>query len=77
MVTYGILVLFWFLTWNEEVASHELITLLLGVSLFDRFYNFTRGVIDTKDVGFLVMFVAFFLFLTWQSLATRNWRGVR
>ena len=77
MVTYGILVLFWFLTWNEEVASHELITLLLGVSLFDRFYNFTRGVIDTKDVGFLVMFVAFFLFLTWQSLATRNWRGGR
>ena len=47
------------------------------MSLFDRFYNFTRGVIDTKDVAFFVMFVAFFLFLTWQSLATRNWRGVR
>jgi len=77
MVTYGILVLFWFITWNEEAGSHEVMRLLLGVSLFDRFFNFTRGVIDTKDVAFFVMFIAFFLFLTWQSLATRSWRGVR
>jgi gliding motility-associated transport system permease protein len=77
MVTYGILVLFWFITWNEEAGTQEVMRLLLGVSLFDRFFNFTRGVIDTKDVAFFVMFVAFFLFLTWQSLATRTWRGVR
>ncbi len=77
MVTYGILVLFWFLTWNEEAATHDVMRLLLGLSLFDRFFNFTRGVIDTKDVAFFVMFVAFFLFVTWQSLAARNWRGVR
>jgi ABC-2 type transport system permease protein len=77
MVTYGILVLFWFLTWNEEAAQYEVMRLLLGLSMFDRFYNFTRGVIDTKDVTFFVLFVAFFLFLTWQSLAVRTWRGVR
>jgi gliding motility-associated transport system permease protein len=77
MVTYGILVLFWFITWNEEAASQAIMHLLLGLSLFDRFFNFTRGVIDTKDVAFFVMFIAFFLFLTWQSLATRSWRGVR
>jgi len=77
MVSYGILVLFWFLTWNEEAATHAIMRWLLGLSLFDRFFNFTRGVIDSKDVAFFVMFVAFFLFLTWQSLATRTWRGVR
>jgi len=77
MVTYGVLVLFWFITWNEEAGSHELMRLLLGVSMFDRFFNFTRGVIDTKDVAFFVMFVAFFLFLAWQALAARTWRGVR
>lgn len=77
MVSYGILFLFWFMTWNEAVASQEVMRLLLGVSLFDRFFNFTRGVIDTKDVAFFVMFIAFFLTLTWQSLATRSWRGVR
>jgi ABC-2 type transport system permease protein len=77
MVTYGIIVLFWFLTWNEEAATHEIMRWLLGVSLFDRFFNFTRGVIDTRDVAFFVLFTVFFLFLTWQSLATRSWRGVR
>lgn len=77
MVTYGIIVLFWFLTWNEEVAAHDVVRWLLGISLFDRFFNFTRGVIDTRDVVFFVLFILFFLFLTWQSLATRSWRGVR
>ena len=77
MVTYGIIVLFWFLTWNEEAATHEIMRWLLGVSLFDRFFNFTRGVIDTRDVAFFLLFVSFFLFLTWQALATRSWRGVR
>jgi ABC-2 type transport system permease protein len=77
MVTYGILVLFWFVTWNEEAGSQEVMRLLLGVSLFDRFFNFTRGVIDTKDVAFFALFITFFLFLTWQSLVTRSWRGVR
>jgi ABC-2 type transport system permease protein len=77
MVTYGIIVLFWFITWNEEAATHSIMRWLLGLSLFDRFFNFTRGVIDTRDVVFFVLFTTFFLFLTWQSLATRSWRGVR
>lgn len=77
MVTYGILVFFWFLTWNEEAAGEQLLPILLGVSLFDRFFNFTRGVIDTRDVVFFVVFTAFFLFLTLLSLSARKWRGVR
>ena len=77
MVTYGIIVLFWFLTWNEEAATHDVMRWLLGLSLFDRFFNFTRGVIDTRDVVFFGLFTGFFLVLTWQSLATRSWRGVR
>jgi ABC-2 type transport system permease protein len=77
MGTYGILVFFWFLTWNEEVASQDLVRILLGLSLFDHFYNFARGVIDTRSVMFFLCFIALFLFLTWQSLGTRKWRGVR
>jgi ABC-2 type transport system permease protein len=77
MGTYGILVFFWFVTWNEEAASTQIIDVLLRLSLFDRFYNFSRGVIDTKDVVFFLLFVAFFIFLTLQSLSSRKWRGVR
>jgi gliding motility-associated transport system permease protein len=77
MATYGILVFFWFMTWNEEAASQHLLRVLLRLSLFDRFYNFSRGVIDTRDVAFFLLFAAFFLFLTLQSLSVRKWRGVR
>jgi ABC-2 type transport system permease protein len=77
MVTYGILILFWFLTWNEEAANEYLLRLLLGLSLFDHFYNFTRGVIDTRDVVFFIMFITMFVLFTLHSLAARKWRGVR
>ena len=77
MVTYGILVFFWFLTWNEEAASQSIMQAAARLSLFDRFYNFSRGVIDTRDVAFFVLFAGFFLFLTLQSLGVRKWRGVR
>ena len=77
MVTYGILVFFWFMTWNEEAASQSILQAMLRLSLFDRFYNFSRGVIDTRDVVFFVLFAGFFLFLTLQSLGARKWRGVR
>ena len=77
MGTYGILVFFWFLTWNEEATGERFLQILLRLSLFDHFYNFTRGVVDTRDVAFFVLFVGFFLFLTLHSLAVRKWRGVR
>jgi len=77
MVTYGILVFFWFVTWNEEVADQQIVRALLRLSLFDHFFNFSRGVIDTRDLIFFALFVGLFLFLTLQSLGSRAWRGVR
>jgi len=76
MVTYGILVFFWFVTWNEEVAEQQIVRALLRLSLFDHFFNLSRGVIDTRDIAYFVLFVGFFLFLTLQSLGARAWRGV-
>lgn len=76
LVTYALLMLLWFLTWNEQAISEGLLRVLLGLSLFDHFYNFTRGVVDTRDVVFFVLFTGLFLFLTLQSLGARGWRGV-
>lgn len=77
MGTYGVLVFFWFMTWNEEAVSDRWLLFLQGLSLFDRFFNFARGVIDTRDVVFFLAFTAFFLFLTQLSLGSRKWRGLR
>ena len=75
MGTLGVLVLFWSLTWNEQAVSEEFLQTLLQISLFDRFYNFARGAIDTQEISFFVFFSLFFLVLTWQALRSRRWRG--
>jgi ABC-2 type transport system permease protein len=76
MLTYGVLVLFWFVTWNEAAIGDALAPLLLQLSLFDRFYGFAQGVIDGRDVAYLAAFAALFLFLAHRALGARAWRGI-
>ncbi len=75
--TYTLLVLFWALTWNEFAVGAPVLWILSGLSLFDRFYTFARGGIDTRDVVFLLLFAAVFLAWTLLALGARRWRGVR
>lgn len=75
--TYGMLLMFWFLTWNEAVASEKIVNILLNLSLFDRLLPFTQGAIDLKDLVFFVNFHAFFMLLTMFSLSARKWRGMK
>lgn len=76
MVTYGILVFFWFMTWNEAVGREGLIRVLLLLSLFDHYYGFATGTVQTVDLAYFGVFVAFFLFAGLRSLQSRSWRGV-
>jgi ABC-2 type transport system permease protein len=77
MSTYGVLVFFWFLTWNEEAVGPQLIGVVKRFSLFDRFEDFGKGVINSKDVTFFLLASAFFLVLALYSLESRKWRGIR
>lgn len=76
-VTFGLLLFFWVLTWNQAAANETLIAYLTQISLFDRFFLFARGAIDSKDLTFFAIFVGFFLFATLLSLESRRWRGIR
>jgi len=75
--TFGLLLMFWFLTWNEAVASEKVMNVLLNISLFDRLLTFTKGAIDLKDMIFFFNFHGLFIFLTLLSLTTRKWRGIK
>ena len=76
-VTFGMLLFFWMITWNQAAANDWVIGALTQISLFDRFYLFARGAMDSKDLVFFGVFIAFFLFLTRLSLESRHWRGIR
>jgi ABC-2 type transport system permease protein len=77
MVTLGILVLFWYIAWNEGAGSESVVNILLHLSLFDHYSSFTLGVVETKNIVFLLSFIVFSLFLTLRSLGSRRWRGLR
>jgi ABC-2 type transport system permease protein len=75
MTTYGVLVFLWFGSANEAVLASSA-RWVLGLSLFDRFYGFAQGVIDTRDVVFFLAFSALWVFLALRALGARAWRGV-
>ncbi len=76
MLTYGVLVFLWFASSNEAAMGEGVAWIVAGVSLFDRFYGFAQGVVDSRDVVFFVAFTALFLFLALRALEARTWRGV-
>lgn len=76
MGTFGIFVMFWFLTWNEMIAGEEIIKVLARFSLFDRIEYFFKGLIDSKDVIFFLLFIFFLLGMTLLSLKARTfWKS--
>lgn len=75
MLTYAAAMLFWFGAWNEAALPEALAPVLSAFSLFDRFYGFAQGVIDTRDVAYLIGLTILFLQLGLVALGTRSWRG--
>ena len=75
--TYGVLLSFWMLNWNEAAMSEGVLGVMKPLSLFDRFETFAQGGIDTRDVSYLVLFTVTFLGCTFFALDARRWRGIR
>lgn len=71
--SYGLLIFFWFLSWNEAVAKERIVRILMEISAFDHFINFTRGVIELKDFSYFVLVSAFFWSLCLLNLDKRRW----
>jgi len=76
ILTYGILALFWYASWNEAALSETLTPVVRAVSLFDHYSGFAQGVVDSRSIVFFVALTLFFLFLAVRALGSRMWRGL-
>jgi ABC-2 type transport system permease protein len=75
VTSFGILLLFWAIAWNEGLFPPIIGKILVDLSMLEHFYNFSKGVIDTHDIIYYLNFTTFFLFLTLRSLESKRWRG--
>ena len=73
MGTYGILLFFWFVSWNEAMANETIMRALTEISAFNHFMNFTRGVIELKDLSYFILLSGFFVVLTLLNIDKRKW----
>jgi ABC-2 type transport system permease protein len=73
--TFGLLLIFWVLGWTTDFAGPRLSRVLAHLSALDHFENFSKGVLDTRDVIYYLNFVLLCLFLTLRSVESKRWRG--
>ena len=73
----GLLLMFWIMSWNEAASSDEVMQVVKALSMFDHFFNFAKGMIDSGDVFYYIFFASFFFVLTLRSMDSRRWRGRR
>jgi ABC-2 type transport system permease protein len=73
--TFMILLLLWAIGWPAESAGGWFGTIFRHISISEHLENFTRGVIETKDVVYFVDLTAAFLIFSLLSLQSRRWRG--
>ena len=73
-IGFVILLFFWIAGWMSEWAPPALGRVLREFSLVGHFSDLTRGVLDTKDVSFFLIFILFFLFASLSTLGIRSWK---
>ncbi len=74
-VTLGLLITFWVLAAIAESTEGTVRTVLTHLALFDNADYLFRGIIQTKNIIYLVNFTLFFLIMTLCSLGSARWRS--
>ena len=75
VLSFGALLLFWLIGWAKVIAGPALGPVLEQLSIVVHLDGFVKGLIDTRDVVFYLIFIFFWLFLTLRFLNSRFWRG--
>jgi len=76
IISYGALLGFWFIGWAIDPNSGKKIAdVLTEFSIIQHLDNFVKGVIDTKNVLYYVLFIFTCVFLSARVLESKRWRG--
>ena len=73
IVSFGILLFLVVISWASQAAGGAVGDFLSGISVLERFEDFSRGVLDSGDVVFYLSLIGIFTFLTVRSLDWKRW----
>ena len=66
---------FWLVGHAADFAGSDLSKVLTQLSFAKHHENFAKGIIETQDVAYFVLFTVLCLFLTLRSIESTRWRG--
>jgi ABC-2 type transport system permease protein len=75
VLTIGILVMFWFVGGVLGSASVEVTRILRVLSLYAHFSALTDGLLDLRDMVYLISFASAALFIGYRVLDSARWKG--
>ncbi len=71
---WGILILLLIIGWAAQSVGPTFGAVLQHLSILEHFQNFSKGIIELKDVVYYLSFIFFTLFLTQRVLDSQSWR---
>ena len=74
-VTFFVCLLLWLLSWFTAFDSSGFSSVINYLSIVTHFENFSKGVLDTKDIVFYLSMIFFGLFITSRSMESLRWRA--
>ncbi len=75
VASFAGLLFLWVLGWSSAVVGEQAGPILESFSLTTRLQNFSRGLIDTSDVAYFILFIGFFLFVSIRVLEAKRWKA--
>lgn len=74
LLGFGAMLILWLMDVAGRVFGPPVQDIVTYMSMSDHYFDFLRGIVDTKDVVFYLGVIAGFLFLSVQTLQLRRWR---
>ena len=75
VISFGGLFTFWIVEWATTFTEGTVNKVIGYVSIMTHFDNLSKGLIDSRDVIYYLLFIVFFLFCTLRYLDSKKWRA--
>lgn len=75
VLSFGALLMLWVIGWAKSYVGSTMGEVIDYLSIVKHFDTFAKGILDSRDLLYYLIFIVFFLFLTLRQMATYRWRG--